>query len=243
MLWRCALVRAVCFRVGAPDPCNDLKEGAAETTAPFHMWAVPREWPESTVWIVGGGSSLRGFDFERLRGRKTIVINSSIFSVPFADFLFFGDRRWWVHNNHALPPMTGRIVSNSPSVKDERVLSTKKLPPPPGIVDDRTVLPMSWTSTGPAMQLAVHLGARRIMLMGIDLRVGDDGKKYHHAAHPWTPHPKWTGMQMEALSSCVGPLKKRGVEVINTSLESALPFWPKRSLEVCLTEEPPCAAP
>jgi hypothetical protein len=200
------------------------------------FWTCPREWPLETAWIVCGGPSLRGFDFQSLRGRKVIAINSSIMSVPFADFLFFGDRRWWVHNQHRLPAREGRIVSNSPTVNDQRILTMQKVKPPPGIVDDRTVLPMSWTSLGPAMQLAVHLGASRLILLGADCNAAPDGKMHHHDEHPWPQHVKWQALQLEAIEATVRPLRKRGVEVINTSLASSIPWWTKRPVAECLKE-------
>ena len=57
------------------------------------FWSVPREWPGETAFIVGGGPSVLGQDLDALRGRRVIVINSSVYAVPGADFLFFDDHR------------------------------------------------------------------------------------------------------------------------------------------------------
>lgn len=199
-------------------------------------WSCPIEWPNATAWIVCGGWSLRDVDLSPLETRKTIAINSSIYRVPWADYLFFGDRRWYAEHRKTIPKMRGRIVTNSPSVREESVLSMHKVKPPPGISDDRTVLPMSWTSLGPSINLAVHLGAKRIILVGADLNAAPDGTTHHHKPHPWPLNSRWQSMQLEALGHCVTPLRKRGIEVINSNPSSALSYWPKRNLVDCLKE-------
>jgi len=41
---------------------------------------------DNSVYIVGGGASLRGFDFKnKLRGKRVIAVNKAIFFVPHAD--------------------------------------------------------------------------------------------------------------------------------------------------------------
>ncbi len=49
-------------------------------------------WRGERCFIIGGGPSLMGFDFECLRGRgRIIIINKGFIRVPFADVLFFMD--------------------------------------------------------------------------------------------------------------------------------------------------------
>ena len=49
-------------------------------------------WAGQPCFIIGGGPSLIGFDFERLRGRgRVIVINKAFLYAPFADVVFFMD--------------------------------------------------------------------------------------------------------------------------------------------------------
>jgi hypothetical protein len=43
------------------------------------------------VFIVGGGPSLRGFDYEQLEKERTITVNASIFDVPSADYFITMD--------------------------------------------------------------------------------------------------------------------------------------------------------
>lgn len=44
-------------------------------------------------FIIGGGPSLRGFDFESLLGLRCMAINAAFKEVPWADCAFIGDTR------------------------------------------------------------------------------------------------------------------------------------------------------
>jgi hypothetical protein len=59
---------------------------------PFSEVMVDGAWTGQRCFIVGGGPSLEGFDFERLRGQgKIIAVNRAYEFVPFADICFFMD--------------------------------------------------------------------------------------------------------------------------------------------------------
>lgn len=63
---------------------------------PFSDVIRDREWADQPCFIIGGGASLSGFDFERLRGRgRIIAINRAFEFIPFADVLFFMDNRFY----------------------------------------------------------------------------------------------------------------------------------------------------
>jgi hypothetical protein len=54
---------------------------------------------EGSCIIVGGGPSLRDFNFTRLKGHNTIVVNQAIFQVPDADYFITTDYTWVVKSN------------------------------------------------------------------------------------------------------------------------------------------------
>ena len=119
-------------------------------------WTVPREWPGETAFIVGGGPSVLGQNLEALRGRRVIVINSSVYAVPWADICYFGDWRWWNENRAAVASFAGRVVTTSRMV--ERQESA-------GLPQDQSAgararhdsLMQKWTSLTAATNLAAHL--------------------------------------------------------------------------------------
>src|SRR5262252_9262135 len=98
--------------------------------APF--WNVPHEWPAQTAFIVAGGPSVLQQDLELLRGRNVIAINSSVYAVPWAQFLYFGDYRWLAEpeNRDAVAKFAGRTVTTSRLARDPKILLCRKGDPP-----------------------------------------------------------------------------------------------------------------
>jgi len=71
------------------------------------------EWAGEPCFIIGGGPSLKGFDFESLRGKgRVIAINRAYEHVPFADVHFFMDNRYYkrVQGEAAWQTFRGRKV-------------------------------------------------------------------------------------------------------------------------------------
>jgi hypothetical protein len=183
------------------------------------------EWGESRVYLIGGGSSLRGFDFERIRSRGISVgINQSMFDCDFCacgvsiDPVFVERKReqleafaeakplylvlgkwWW----HAIPkPIRGASY----------------------LAD----IERRGTSGFAALQIALRKGAKRITLLGFDYTPG-----HYHNEYAWSrindeankrSWPRWSK-----------DFKKvDGVEITNASPGSLIECFPRLSLEEAL---------
>jgi hypothetical protein len=86
-----------------------------------------------------------------------------------------------------------------------------------------------------AINLAVHLGATRIVLLGADMRAAANGKTHHYAApHKWPVKPGCWAEQMRELKAMAEPLKRLKVDVVNCSPVSLIDWWPKRTLDSVL---------
>jgi hypothetical protein len=191
-------------------------------------------WPGETAYILCGGPSLAGFDFDRLKERRVIAINSSVFSAPFAEVCFFGDARWWGWNHKQLAREYKGLVVSSSEIDAPGIHRLQKKIPPPAITDNRNALTVRNTSLTGAINLAVHFGCNRIVLLGADMRADTDGKTHHHTPHPIRQVVGCWDRQMTELKGTIKPLADKGVEVINTSLDSRLTWWPKRSIDEVL---------
>ena len=192
-------------------------------------WSVPREWPDGECFIVAGGPSVADEDTDTLRGRHVIAINSSFERAPFADYLFFGDRRWWRVNLDRIKRFQGKkvTVAEHQPRQDMEILQLRKVRPPPGLCEKPDGVVMHRTSLTGGINFAVHLGVKRIVLLGADMKKGAGGRTHHHSPHPWPSRPGCWDMQMKDLIQMAEPLKRKGVEVVNTSLGSRIDFWPK----------------
>lgn len=191
-------------------------------------------WQGETCYIVAGGPSLAGFDFSRLDGRKVIVINSSVFSYPAAPVLFFGDARWWVWNCKRVKEVFEGHIFTASEVNDGRVRNLVKKTPPPHISADRGSVMMQRTSLSAAINLAIHFGSPRLVLLGADQQAAPNGRTHHHEPHPIPQMRGCWDVQIKELRLVADAVKELGVEVINTSLQSRIDWWPKQPIEELL---------
>src|SRR5262245_7001096 len=204
----------------------------------MRFWAVSCEWSRETVFVVAGGSSVQALDLERLRGRKIIVINSSLYAVPWADILYFGDFRWWNEHQAAVGAFSGRIVTTATAVRNEQVLVCRKTNPP-GLARERDSLMQKWTSLTAATNLAAHLvgPGGTIVWLGADGKPGADGRVWHHEAHRWPPLPQRWDRHRADLASIRGSLVEFGITLRNVGVDSAYAdLWPMTRFEDVLDE-------
>lgn len=190
-------------------------------------WSVAREWDDQICFIVCGGPSVTPAMLDAIRGHKTIVINSSYMAVPLADYLVFTDSRWWrLHYRQVRTSFEGKVVTINPLPPlDTRrgihfVLDRQRSG---GLSPDPTRLVCWHTTVTSAINLAVHLGANIIGVLGLDGKDAPDGRLWHHHAHPpgWGRSPVRYQRHAEALIGLVEPLKTAGVGVYNLNPDSA----------------------
>jgi hypothetical protein len=198
---------------------------------PAKWWSVTPEWQGQIAFLVGGGPSVLSQDLELLRGRHVIAINSSYQRVPFADILFFGDLRWWLEHRVALDRFAGRIVTCRPNVPCDltsggRSIFSLQRQNPPGLATIATRVMFRRTSYASAINLAVHLGVQRIVTLGLDGQAAPNGRTHHHEQHKWVRRADSWREQRKDFATLVEPLKAAGVELLNASPGSAVPFWP-----------------
>lgn len=184
------------------------------------FWTVPREWECETAFIVAGGPSVLDVDLDMLRGRRVIVINSSVHKVPWADYLYFGDWRWWNEdeNRAAVESFRGRVVTTSHMVKDDKVLICRKTNPP-GLALHPDSLMQKWTSLTAATNLAAHLvgPGGTIVWLGADGKYAADGRTHHHKPHRFPVKPGCYDLQYKDLWSMVPTLQAIKIAIFNAS--------------------------
>ena len=199
-------------------------------------WICGPAWEGQTAFIVAGGPSVKTQNLELLNGRKVIVINSSVHVYPRADILFFGDSRWYrdcAENRAAVLAFQGLVVTTSGMIKAPNIKNMIKIHPP-GLATDRRALMVKRTSLTGAINLAVHLGVKSIVLLGAD-GCAHNGQTHHHKPHKWPVRAGCWDEQKRDLLTIVKPLVARGIKVINASPGSAYAdLWPVTTLDaVC----------
>lgn len=197
---------------------------------------VERIWPDSTVVCIATGPSLTAADVDYCRGKaRVIAINDAYRLAPWADVLYACDGIWWSWHPDALQ-FAGLKFGITVSQKRMPQVVPLKATGETGLeIADRSGVRTASNSGYQAINLAVHLGAKRILLLGYDMQ--QLGEKAHFfGAHPNRRRPLFKRC-LAAFPTIVEPLKDLGVEVINCTRETALTCFPKASLESALRVE------
>ena len=87
------------------------------------------------------------------------------------------------------------------------------------------------TTLTAAINLAVHLAAGKIVLLGIDQKTQPDGRHWHHAPHPWKSTANCWQRQQSDLPKIATDLQAINIPCVNASPGSALALWPIVNLE------------
>jgi len=200
----------------------------------MQFWTVPREWAGETCFIVGGGPSVSGLDPERLRGRRVIVINRSYKLIPWADVLYFCDAHWWLQDGRDVKQIfEGKYIASIAMVKDPIVKRLENAGRE-GLELAPTGLRHGTNSGFQSINLAYHFGAKRIVLLGFDQKVGAGDVTHHHGGYGVPPdivRHVLRATMLPHFASLVEPLEAQGVEVFNACADSALTHWPRMTID------------
>jgi|KBSSwiStaDraftv2_1062776.scaffolds.fasta_scaffold30686_2 hypothetical protein len=207
--------------------------------ATYHVFK--KDWEGETCFILCGGPSVGLLDIDKLQGHKLIVINSSFYRAPWADYLMFSDTRWWDANVKKIERFKGKIICASSLARHPRLLRMKRKSPP-GLSPDPGYVVIKYTTLASAINIAVHLGVKKVVLVGADGKNGGaDGKQTHHHTdypHQWKQMPGTFDKQRRDLGPVAKDLVKLGVECVNASPDSAwADLWPIVDFEEMIRQD------
>jgi hypothetical protein len=195
---------------------------------------VPRLWPQGTIVCVGTGPSLTADDVEYVRGKAdaVIVVNDAYKLAPWADVLYACDSKWWDWHK-GVPAFQGlkyTLQSRAAKWPGVQVLTHRG---ESGLDLDPSAVRTGKNSGYQAINVAVHLGARRVILLGYDMR-----GTHWFGNHPDGSKPPFA-LCLTYFQTLVEPLHEAGVEVINCTRKTALTMFPQMTLQEALC--PPSA--
>ena len=221
------------------DKARQLEENRAAVkrqSSPHNPLSAVLEdgaWQGQPAFLIGGGPSLIGFDFERLRGKGIIVaINRAFEFIPFADILFFMDWKFYrmCHDDPARyrlwEQFAGRkVFLNLMGRKLDDCFSVRSL--------GRNGLSSSLAkglyhgnnSGAGALNLAWCMGAKPIYLLGYDMNGSIDGKSHFHSGYGKQPK---SNVSKSFIAYFVEMAKRMGGtnRVINLNPKSGLRSFP-----------------
>lgn len=200
-------------------------------------WKIEREWNGETCAVLASGPSMSQEVADLVRGKcRTIAINTTYKLAPWADILYAADREWWAHHPEARN-FAGRKVTILANVNSAMEFEEVDYLENGGygLIDPRpTHLRTGKNGAYQAMHIAVHLGVKRILMCGVDMRPVE-GKEHWHVDHPDGVRKTMPFYVWISLFNQVAPfMRARGIEVINCTPGSALHCFKQRSLEDAL---------
>jgi len=206
------------------------------------FWRPEALFAGETVFVVGGGPSLRGFDFRCLRGRRVIAVNASGFDVPWADVLVFHDYEWFAHpaNRQLIDAWSGLVVTFSRRAKaaaPDRVRRVDCIHRP-SFPLAHVPIRVGHCSGQSAVSLAITMRAKRVVLLGFDMRANAKGQTHYHkdrplydAAHAAKTAPVYAESFLPAWKGWHADAHSVGCDVVNATPGSALTEFPAVDLE------------
>jgi hypothetical protein len=211
-----------------------LSASTASSSADADLWCVPPAWAGEIAVCIASGPSLRLEDIEACRDRARIIaVNENWRLAPLADVLFAADSAWWRERGPSRDEFGGLRVTTAL----DRAPGVHRLGWSRGIGSvsrDPDRLGLGGNSGYQALNLADLFGARRILLLGYDLKPGSDGRAHWHGDHGKTlrnPKPAQFKHWLGAFAQAAGKFR---AEIINCSPCTALTCFPRLSLEDAL---------
>lgn len=207
--------------------------------------SVPRLINGGTIVCIATGPSLTAEDVELCRGRVdgAVAVNDAYQFAPWAFALMASDATWWAWHRsvpdfhglkYCLQPFRDLGPRSRALVHGVTVLKNTG---ESGIETDPTGLRTCRNSGGAAINVAVHLGASTILLLGYDMKAGHDGRSHFFGEHERSKRRSPFPMFIKHYELMVKPLHGLGIRVINCSRESALTCFPRMSLHDALRAE------
>lgn len=227
-------------------------------------WRIPRIWDGSDVWLIGGGATVPymfGVPEDIIKGvkdgrlplssyspymkdlwdRRVIGINMAYKIGNWMDMIFFGDVHFFLPNEEGLRRYPGLVITchsqfaADSQIKylttDERVWGISEL-------NDRVC--WNWNSGAAAISIAVHTGAKRILLLGFDMKMVNGWTHWHseyklNGIEDTLPHIQAVfDRHKESWPVIAEDAKRMGVEILNVTINSEIDVFRKVKLEEVL---------
>lgn len=200
-----------------------------------------RPWADRPLFIIGGGTSLRGFDFSRIRSKGRLLgCNRSAFSAE-ADALVTLDAHWVRMDRVLIEEFCargGEAYLGLPAdkrhlykIRGATIMNRERR----GDVLSTNPIELTGTNTGfTALNLAFHKRPRVVYLLGYDMKTAS-GNTHFHGGYSWTSAHVCRFMGKWALNfgRAKEQLEAAGVKVYNCigNPESLIPCFDKIPLE------------
>lgn len=206
------------------------------TWTPPPVWSVPRLWPNSRIFVICGGESVRGQrHLVPTLPRPIIAVKEAVHLRPDADVVFFaGERPDLVAPNILRNIRGGEIVVRGKGhpvfpASSKRVIRTTDHM---RWSDDPTKV-AGYDAGTSAINLAMLFGASEIVVLGYDMQ---GGRWFNQELHHFQPQPKESDflIHLSVLPALAKDAERKGVRIVNTSPTTRAIWFEHQPLEEVL---------
>lgn len=229
-------------------------------------WQIPRMWEGGDVWILGGGPSVAeqfGIPDNIVRSVKAGTSPLSTYSPymvsihdkhviginvvyqigNWIDMVFFGDNNVYLQHRQGLALFPGLKVSCSTQPgRDGFVKCVERdFNHPRGISTKPGFVSWNGNSGAAAISIVAQTGAKRIILLGFDMKLAKDSTQHFHDVYhrgqivndkalrklPFERH-------LRGFPEIAKDAKSMGIEILNCCPDSAITCFPRYSLKELL---------
>lgn len=191
------------------------------------------------VACVAPGPSLTRETCDRLAGRcRVLVVNNAYQLAPWADWLYACDRNWWdVHEADVRAHFYGECWTQAADAAEMYRLHHVQMAPPPerfrGLDTRIGNIRGGYNGGYQAINLALHFGATRILLVGYDMQpIGDKHHFFGEYTHPKLAKSRDYARFAQAFDT-IRP-EDYGLEIVNCTPGSAVRAFPFMELSAAL---------
>jgi hypothetical protein len=233
------------------------------------LWTAPNLWQDGECFIIAGGASMpRQFGvpeeliqkvFNRIEppaayspylssihNKQVIGVNNAYQIGNWIDVLFFGDCCWHLVHRKKVADFPGlKITCCKRFTKKgkEQMEGIKHLQKDGkhrlGLSPDKQKVGWNSNSGAAAINVAVHFGVKRIILLGFDMNLDDNGVSHWHGSHGAQNDKKRKAppfnRHLRGFPSIAKDAQALGVEIINANPNSAIDVFPKVALKEILS--------
>jgi len=198
------------------------------------------------VFIVAGGPSLKGFDWTRLINKDVIAINRAYEVLPNAKYIYFADFDFFGRHEAGLLAHRGQICTGYASnickgqITHPQVWEYK-LTGANGLDTETNCIRHGRNGGYAAINVAFHLGYKKIYLMGYDMG-RKESETHWHDGHPRIDPESIYETMLGHYATIAEPLKNNDVQVFNTNPDSRLKLFPFLPIEEALRDGSQCEA-
>jgi hypothetical protein len=222
------------------------------------IWKVPHIWEGGDVYIIGGGPSIptqfnipnkivqdviKGISppsvyspyMSFLHDKHVIGINVAYLLGDWIDMIFFGDSSFFTRHVKKLAFFPGLKISCHPVTESYNWIKyLSRDSKPRGISSNSRSVSWNSNSGSAAISIAAHAGAKRIILLGFDMKLDEKEHQHWHDLYgryanrndksikkmPFDRH-------LQGFPEIARDAKRMGIEILNASPDSAIECFRK----------------